>query len=171
MSRSLALVTTSAEETRSLAATVAGSLRAGDVVALAGDLGAGKTTFVQGACAALGVDEPVLSPTFTLVRQYEGEVPVLHVDVYRLERLQDVLDLGFDEMVEAGGVVFVEWGDVIDSLLPESNLQVTITIPDEDDERRHLRVRACGTAWDERWTELAAAVGAWTDTAAAGEEG
>src|SRR5207245_3224004 len=119
MDRSIELVSASAEQTRRLGEAVASVLRPGDVVALAGDLGAGKTTFVQGAAAALGVTQPVVSPTFTLVREYQGRVPVHHVDVYRLDRINDVLDLGFDEMIE-GGVTFVEWGDAVEALLPAS---------------------------------------------------
>src|SRR5205823_740932 len=87
----LARVTTSVEETRALGEAVGGLLERGDVVALSGDLGAGKTAFVQGAARGLGVAEPVVSPTFTLVREYRGRVAIHHLDVYRLDRVQDVL--------------------------------------------------------------------------------
>src|SRR2546423_14082268 len=102
MAAKLRLLTTSAEETRKVGGAVAGLLRDGDLVSLTGDLGAGKPTLVRGACRALGVTEPVVSPTFTLVREYRGARPIHHMDVYRLERLQDVIDLGFDEMLDAG---------------------------------------------------------------------
>src|SRR5437773_11124763 len=106
----LELSTSSAGETRAVGAAVAGLLSPRDVVSLTGDLGAGKTTFVQGAAAALDVREPVLSPTFTLIREYQGQeaLRIYHLDVYRLDRLQDVLDLGFDEILDQGGVVFIE---------------------------------------------------------------
>jgi tRNA threonylcarbamoyladenosine biosynthesis protein TsaE len=148
------------EDTRAVGEAIGGLLRAGDVVALTGDLGAGKTTFVQGAAVALGVDQPVLSPTFTLVREYRGVVPVHHVDVYRLERLQDVVDLGFDEMLEGDAVVFVEWGDAIDALLPDDRLDVEIDIPGEA-AGRTIRIGPAGEAWVARWPSLLAALARW----------
>lgn len=162
MDRPLELVTASAEETRRLGEAVAGMLAPGDVVSLTGDLGAGKTTFVQGAAAGLGVAGPVQSPTFTLVREYEGPVPVLHVDVYRLERLQDVVDLGLEDLLDGEAVVFVEWGDAIESLLPESGLTVRISIPAEEG-RRRIQIEARGPSWRSRRERLAAAVSAWTE--------
>jgi tRNA threonylcarbamoyladenosine biosynthesis protein TsaE len=156
----IALAAASADATRAIGGAVGGVLRAGDVVSLTGDLGAGKTCFVQGAAAALGVTQPVLSPTFTLVREYSGSVPIHHVDVYRLRRLQDVLDLGFEEMVDGGALVFVEWGDAIETLLPLDHLDVRIAIPD-DDEGRSLRLAAVGESWSSRWPDLAAALSPW----------
>jgi tRNA threonylcarbamoyladenosine biosynthesis protein TsaE len=156
----LELVAASADDTRAIGGVVGAALQAGDVVSLTGDLGAGKTTFVQGAAAALGVEQPVLSPTFTLVREYRGRVPVHHVDVYRLERVQDVLDLGFDEMVDGGAVVFVEWGDAIDALLPIDHLEVAISIP-PDEEGRTLRMSSPNGVWAARWSALASALAAF----------
>ena len=97
------------DATRAIAAAVAGLLEPGDVVGLSGDLGAGKTRFVQGAAAALGVEEPVVSPTFMLVREYEGRVPVQHVDAYRLSGAAELEDLGLEEVLPADAVAFVEW--------------------------------------------------------------
>ena len=132
----------------------------GDVISLSGDLGAGKTTFVQGAAAALGVTEPVLSPTFTLVREYRGVPTVYHLDVYRLDRLQEVLDLGFEEILDQGGVVFVEWGDAIEALLPEAHLRIEIRIP-QDGDRRQLSLVWQGSAWLERSERLAESLEPW----------
>jgi len=157
----LRLVSTSAEETRSVGRTVAGFLAAGDVISLTGDLGAGKTTFVQGAAAGLLVTDPVLSPTFTLVRHYEGTLPVYHLDVYRLNRVQDVLDLGFDEILDRGGVVFIEWGDAIDSLLPEGFLEVDLRLPDGHESSRLVLLTGHGRRWADSWPALADAAGAW----------
>lgn len=131
----LHLRTTGPEQTRAVAAAVAGHLEAGDVVALTGELGAGKTCFVQGAARALGVDAPVTSPTFVLVRNYVGRLPVVHCDVYRLDRLGDVLELG-DDVLAPDVVTFVEWGDAVASLLPADHLEVELmSFPgvDEDD--------------------------------------
>jgi tRNA threonylcarbamoyladenosine biosynthesis protein TsaE len=144
-----------AEETQAVGAKIAPLLRPGDVVALGGELGAGKTTLVQGAAAALGVRRRVLSPTFTLVKEYEGSIPIRHVDVYRLRRIQDVLDLGIEEMIESGAVVFVEWGDAIEALLPESHLQITLAMIEDTDERR-IAIEAIGPAWAERRERLEA---------------
>ena len=146
------------EETQDVAAALAGLLAPGDVVSLTGDLGAGKTCFVQGAARALGVEEPVTSPTFVLVREYRGHLPVYHVDVYRLNRLHEVLDLGFEDLLDPAGVVFVEWGDAIESLLPDSRLEVRMTAP--DDTVRDLRLTGHGS-WLPRWERLEGLLGPW----------
>ena len=122
----LQLHTTSADETRALAAAISEHLQPGDVVVLAGDLGAGKTTFAQGLARGLGVDGPVTSPTFTLVQQYSGRLPVAHVDVYRLERIQELHDLGFEELVDGDGVTIIEWGDAAAQVLPADRVVVQI---------------------------------------------
>lgn len=155
-------MTGSVLDTRAVGRAVAGVLLAGDLVALAGDLGAGKTAFIQGAAAGLGVTEPVVSPTFTLVREYQGHLPVVHIDVYRLDRIQEVLDLGFEDYLEGGQVVFVEWGDVVEGLLPESRMQVRLTLPEgEDQDRRRIVLEGRGPAWGARWDELARATERW----------
>jgi tRNA threonylcarbamoyladenosine biosynthesis protein TsaE len=168
MGRTLELLTDSADETRAVGGALAALFGSGDVVSLTGDLGAGKTTFVQGAAAALEVQEPVLSPTFTLVREYKGAFPIYHVDVYRLDRVQDVLDLGFDEMLDRGAIVFVEWGDVIDSLLPDNYLQVEIQLlgetaaPEEEAVgRRRSLLSGMGESWEARWPGVLAATERW----------
>jgi tRNA threonylcarbamoyladenosine biosynthesis protein TsaE len=162
LAASVRLQTRSAEETRAIGAALASLLEPGDVLSLTGDLGAGKTTLVQGAARGLGVRDPVVSPTFTLVREYRGTVPIYHLDVYRLDRIQDVMDLGFEEMIDQGGVTFVEWGDAIDSLLPEDHLQVELELPDETD-RRLLTVSAWGSTWARRWEAVQDATAAWRD--------
>ena len=156
----LDLATVSPEETRAVGEAVAALLRPGDVISLTGDLGAGKTTFVQGAARALGVEDPVLSPTFTLVREYRGRVPIYHLDVYRLERMQEVLDLGFEELVDRRAIVFIEWGDAIDVLLPPERLQVELTLPSDGQERR-LSVTWYGRSWAVRIEPLAAVLERW----------
>ena len=156
----LDLATASPDETRAVGQAVATLLRPGDVVSLTGDLGAGKTTFVQGAARALGVEGPVLSPTFTLVREYRGRTPIYHLDVYRLDRMQDVLDLGLEEFVDRRAIVFIEWGDAIDALLPTEHLQVELALPAEGEERR-LSVTWYGRSWAARIEPLAAVLERW----------
>jgi tRNA threonylcarbamoyladenosine biosynthesis protein TsaE len=158
----LPLATTSPEETRRLGQTVARVLEPGDVVALTGDLGAGKTTLVQGLARGLGVEEPVMSPTFTLVREYRGTVPIYHVDVYRLDRIQDVLDLGFEEMLDQRAVMFIEWGDAIEAILPESFLHVQLSIAADGDDRR-ISLSPRGPAWVQRSNRLADLMKPWTN--------
>jgi len=156
---SIDLVTRDVDETRKSAAALAELLVPGDVVSLAGELGAGKTAFVQGAARALGVEGPVVSPTFVLVREYRGDMPIYHVDVYRLDRLQEVHDLGFEDFLDPGGVVFVEWGDAVEALLPDSHLRVELTT--EEDETRLIRVSARGPAWAPRWERLEGLLQPW----------
>ncbi|MFN2590372.1 MAG: tRNA (adenosine(37)-N6)-threonylcarbamoyltransferase complex ATPase subunit type 1 TsaE [Actinomycetota bacterium] len=154
-------MTSSAEQTRAVGEAVAPILRPGDVLSLTGDLGAGKTTFVQGVGRGLGVEQPVVSPTFTLVREYRGTLPIYHLDVYRLSRIQDVLELGFDEMIDEGALVLIEWGDAIEALLPESSLQVELHIAD-DGETRRILLSPRGPRWAPRERDLAAAVATWS---------
>jgi tRNA threonylcarbamoyladenosine biosynthesis protein TsaE len=156
----MALATSGPEETRKVGATLAELLVPGDVISLTGDLGAGKTCLVQGAARALGVDEPVGSPTFVLVREYRGDLPIHHLDVYRLDRMQEVLDLGFEDLLDPRGVMFIEWGDVIEALLPDSFLEVSITAGAEDDARA-LHVAGRGPAWAGRWERLGQALSPW----------
>jgi tRNA threonylcarbamoyladenosine biosynthesis protein TsaE len=153
------VVTRAPDETRKAAAAVAELLVPGDVVSLTGDLGAGKTTFVQGAARALGVQDPVASPTFVLVREYRGDLPVYHLDVYRLDRLQEVIDLGFEDLLDPSGVIFVEWGDAIEPLLPDEHLRVELRT-DEDDARR-LSVSGRGIRWAGRWERLEGLLATW----------
>lgn len=161
MPPSLELATSTPDETKAAGEALAELIGASDVVSLTGDLGAGKTTLVQGIARGLGVEEPVLSPTFTLVREYDGRRHIYHLDVYRLERLQDVMDLGFEEMLDRRGVVLIEWGDAIEALLPESYLQLELRIPD-DDEGRRIAVTGQGPAWATRWERLEQVLLPWT---------
>ncbi len=159
----LELRTATAEDTRAVGSAVGSLLRVGDAVALSGDLGAGKTTFVQGAARALGFDGHVVSPTFTLVREYRGRIPVFHVDIYRLVRVQDVLELDLDEMLY-DGVVLVEWGDAVEGLLPEEHLTVALTTPWSDEARR-LELHGTGPSWEVRWRRLESATREWRTAA------
>jgi tRNA threonylcarbamoyladenosine biosynthesis protein TsaE len=148
------LRTKSVDDTRALAFELAAISRPGDLILLAGDLGAGKTAFAQGFGRALGVTEPVTSPTFTLVRTYDGgRFPLVHVDVYRLDHLQEVVDLGIMELLDAGAVTLVEWGDAVAAALPADFLEVRLEFGADDDERV-VGIRAVGAAWSARAQEV-----------------
>ena len=162
---SLTLRSTGPDDTRALAAALAPAFRRGDVVSLSGELGAGKTCFVQGAAAALGVVDRVTSPTFMLVKSYAGDLPVVHGDVYRLDTVRDVEDLG-DELLDPDVVTFLAWGDAVVSFLPSDRLEIELLIddPEDVDADRLLHLRARG-AWCDRLDAAAAALAPWTDEA------
>lgn len=170
-SRDLLLMTATPEETRALGAAIAGGLRPGDVLSLTGELGAGKTCFVQGAAQALGVTERVTSPSFVLRREYRGRVSVLHLDVYRLDSLREVEDLGYEEVLDRAHVTFIEWGDAMSPLLPSEHLEVELSLCDTPaaqdamvsaTEPRRIVVRPHGDDWARRIAGLTADLLPWT---------
>jgi tRNA threonylcarbamoyladenosine biosynthesis protein TsaE len=116
----------SPEATKAFGAQLAEGLEPGDVVALTGELGAGKTCFTQGLARGLGVAGRAVSPTFALVNEYRGRVPVHHVDAYRTSSLTELLDLGLDELFDGEGVTVVEWADKLSPLLPPRTIHVHI---------------------------------------------
>lgn len=157
----LVLDSTSAEHTRGIGTRLGGLLRSGDVVLLGGDLGAGKTTMTQGIARALGIKEQVTSPTFTLLHAYDsqpGEPRLLHADLYRLDHLQEVIDLGLPELIDDGTVVVIEWGEQAVPVLLPDYLEVRIEFGDADDARR-LLLRAVGARWTARVAELRRTLG------------
>jgi tRNA threonylcarbamoyladenosine biosynthesis protein TsaE len=161
------LTTNGAAETEAVGEAIGAQLRVGDLVVLSGDLGAGKTTFTKGLARALGVEQRVTSPTFTIVQEYDGRLPVAHVDVYRLERIQELYDFGFEELLEER-VTVVEWGEAIALVLPRDRVNVRIRLDDIDDvdggdeveevggsdDRRLLEIAADGPSWDARRAQL-----------------
>jgi tRNA threonylcarbamoyladenosine biosynthesis protein TsaE len=164
----LAARTQSVDETRSLAASLAGVVAAGDLILLAGELGAGKTVFVQGFGWALGVSEPITSPTFALAQRYDGDLIVHHLDVYRLDQLHEVLDLGIGELLDEG-VVMIEWGDAVAAALPSDYLEVALRFGRQADERL-ITLRPVGPRWGARADPLAAAIGPWAKNGPNGPE-
>ena len=153
----LSATTHTADETHALGRRVGALLRAGDVVVLDGELGTGKTVFAKGIAIALGISEPVVSPTFTVVREYDAPTPLVHVDVYRLDHLQELHDLGFDDLVGSDAVTVVEWGDRVSALLPADRLDVHLALGAGDDERS-VSLEAAGISWAGRRDPLVAAV-------------
>ncbi len=152
--------TSTADETREVGRTIAPLLGPGDALALTGELGAGKTTFVQGIASGLGFDGHVVSPTFTLVREYDARLRIHHVDVYRLDRVQDVLDLGLDEATAEGGLLLVEWGDAVEGLLPSDHLVATLTTTGVG-EARTIVFEGVGSSWRLRWERLERLLEQW----------
>jgi len=153
--------TTSAADTQALAAALAELARPGDLFLLAGDLGAGKTAFTQGFGAALGIEERITSPTFTLANSYEGRLELNHLDVYRLEALAEVLDLGVPEMLDDGGVAVIEWGDTVAPALPADYLEIRFSFTEGGDDERILDLVPVGGRWQARTRVLAAALAPW----------
>src|SRR5689334_9132507 len=148
------VVSRSVEETRALGEELGrGVLRAGDVVVLSGELGTGKTALAQGVGRGLGVDGPVVSPTFTLVREYEGRIRLCHVDLYRLERVQEIHELGIEEQLEES-VTLIEWGEVAASALPADRLEVRLAVGAGPDERI-IELVLLGESWRRRSRVLA----------------
>jgi tRNA threonylcarbamoyladenosine biosynthesis protein TsaE len=149
--------TRAAAETHALGQRLGAILRPGDVVVLDGELGTGKTVVAKGIAVALGITEPVVSPTFTVVREYDAATPLVHVDVYRLDHLQELHDLGFDDLVAGEAVTVVEWGDRVSAALPSERLRVLLEAGDADDERI-VSIDAAGITWAERADALAQVV-------------
>lgn len=125
--RSTTLISHSPEETQALGERLGARLGPGDVVGCVGDLGVGKTCFLQGLARGLGVTSEVTSPTFVLVNQYRGRLPVYHLDAYRTESLTELVDIGVEEMLHGDGVTVVEWADRLRPLLPARTITVAIT--------------------------------------------
>ena len=155
------LRTGTAEETRAVGEALAALLRPRDAVILTGELGAGKTTLVQGVARGLEVADKVTSPTFTLIREYRGRLDVAHVDVYRLERIQDVVDLGLEELGDGEAVLLVEWGDAVEEVLPADHLTIQLNAGEGDDARR-ISMAPGGATWNERWERLEQLLMPWS---------
>lgn len=130
-------ITMDSEETSQFAARLAGFLQPGDVIALEGDLGAGKTTFTKGLAKGLEIKKTVNSPTFTIIKEYKGKLPLYHMDVYRVADAYE--DLGFDEYFEGDGVTVVEWAHLIEEQLPQERLTIYL-YREEGDQRRMVFV-------------------------------
>ena len=150
--------------THAIAGVIAGLVRPRDIIVLAGDMGAGKTAFTVGFTRALGVseDDQVSSPTFTLVHSYNsGRIPVLHADLYRLNSMAEVADLGLREQVDLGAVALVEWGDVAADVIGDS-LTIELSHDEDDDDARDIVISVEGHGWDSRWDKLRDSLRQWS---------
>ncbi|MEG0640990.1 MAG: tRNA (adenosine(37)-N6)-threonylcarbamoyltransferase complex ATPase subunit type 1 TsaE [Clostridium sp.] len=129
----------SEEETIILGERIGKHLKPGDIITLNGDLGAGKTHFTKGIAKGLSVDDYVTSPTFTIVNEYRGDIPVYHFDVYRIEDVCEMYEIGFDEYLFGEGVCIIEWSDMVAELLPEDTIDIIIR--KIDDNTRDIEIK------------------------------
>lgn len=161
--------TSSPQDTQALAAALSVEMHVGDLIVLAGDLGAGKTCFTQGLGAGLGITDRMTSPTFTLINRYDqGRIELNHLDVYRLDDIAETLDLDLPELLEVGLTV-IEWGEEITEVLPVDHLTIRLRYPDLDegdgtsaDDDRVIEIEAGGPSWDARLPALAEAIAEWS---------
>lgn len=138
------------EDTNSFGRKLAELLQAGDIVTMEGDLGAGKTTLTKAIGAGLGVKRTINSPTFTIIKEYEGRLPLYHMDVYRLENSDE--DIGFEEYFSGEGVSIVEWAQFIEDFLPKERLELTLK---HDGEARTILLQPIGERYEKLCKELA----------------
>lgn len=153
----ITVLSSSPKDTGRLAVGLSNMAVGGDVLVLVGDLGAGKTAFSKAYGKALGVEEPMTSPTFTLAREYEGRLMLHHLDVYRLEQMAEVLDLDLPELLESGGVVLIEWGDAIMPMLPADYIEIRFTFGEGDDDRQ-IDLNLVGPRWVARAEQIEALI-------------
>ena len=145
-----AFTTNSPEETKCLGKKIGKLLKAGNVVALIGNLGAGKTVIAKGLCSGLGVKEDyITSPTYTIINQYDGKIPVYHIDLYRLKDSSELYNLGWDEYIYGHGVCVVEWADKAGEMLSEEYLMINIDVTGE--KRRKITLQAKGASYENTW--------------------
>jgi tRNA threonylcarbamoyladenosine biosynthesis protein TsaE len=161
------------EETRILGAALAPVLLPGDVVSLSGDLGAGKTVFVQGVATALAVGDRVTSPSFAIVHEYSGRYRIVHIDVFRLNSFQEVLDLGFEELLDPEAIMLVEWGEAVAPLLPRRYLELDIRRSVDPDAMndRDMVFRPHGDEWVRKLEGMRKAGEALLDAASPDDSG
>lgn len=134
----------SPQDTETWGRTLGALLRPGDVIALIGDLGAGKTTLTQAIARGMGIASPVTSPTFTLAHEYPGKIPLFHFDPYRLDAPEDLFGFGFEDYFERDGVIVVEWANKVMAALPDSRLELYLELLPDRHETRRLSVAALG---------------------------
>jgi tRNA threonylcarbamoyladenosine biosynthesis protein TsaE len=158
--KALRVVSHSVADTHRLATVVSQVVQRGDLIVLAGELGSGKTAFTKGLAAAIGITDPVTSPTFVLVQEYEGPLPLAHVDVYRLEHPAELPDLGLDELLDGTRLVVVEWGDTVAAALPTDRLEVHLGFGATEDERA-VDIVVQGPHWRARKDRLRTLLADW----------
>ena len=139
----------SPDETQNLAAKLCSHLSRGDILSLTGDLGAGKTCFVKGLAKGLEIPQTITSPTFNLIREYSGSLPMYHFDVYRIKNLSELYELGYEEYFFGDGVTVIEWGDKIAALLPQNHLRIDFKYSDNST-KRSLTIEPGSKSWESK---------------------
>jgi tRNA threonylcarbamoyladenosine biosynthesis protein TsaE len=132
-------VTSSPEETKALGQKIGKKLSPGDVVALLGELGSGKTCLVQGICQGLQIDDFATSPSFVIINEYKGKYPVYHFDLYRLQKEEELINLGYEEYFYSQGVCLIEWAEKAKNLLPEKRIEIELKIVSEN--QREIKIK------------------------------
>jgi tRNA threonylcarbamoyladenosine biosynthesis protein TsaE len=148
LSADFTIITQSPEETIKFGKDIAGKLNEGDVVAIYGDLGSGKTQIVKGICLGLGVRDTVNSPTFIIVNEYEaaGGMEIYHMDLYRMTSEDEVINIGFEDYMSKGGILIIEWPVHIERLLPANTIKIHIAHTNECDTCRYIKFSEIHTA-------------------------
>ena len=144
--------TNNAKETEELGLRIGQALRGGEILAMTGDLGAGKTTMTKSLASGLDIDEHITSPTFTIVNEYEGRLKLFHFDVYRIADVEEMYDLGFEEYIYSGGVCIIEWSNLIEEILPDDTINIQILYI--DDNKRQINITGKGSKFENLKKEL-----------------
>ena len=146
------LLSSSVQETIQIGICLGRQLKRGDVIAFTGNLAAGKTSLTKGIAESLGIEEEVTSPTFTILSEYEGRIPLYHFDLYRLSSFDDFLDLGGDEYMSGDGVCVIEWSEKIFKHLPQKRIVININLLSDD--KREITISNCPTSYLEEISNL-----------------
>jgi tRNA threonylcarbamoyladenosine biosynthesis protein TsaE len=151
--RTLEIISSSPQETEQIGSLLGKMLARGDIIALSGELGSGKTTLVKGLAQGMGFDsKEIVSPSFTLVNEYEGPLPFFHIDLYRLGDERDLREIGYEEYLGEAGVAVIEWADRAPHAVPHESLWITLRY--QDAERREIVMQAQGGRYEKMIEEL-----------------
>ena len=148
----LKIKTNNAKETQQLGRLIGESLVGGEIIAMTGDLGAGKTTMTKSIAKGLNIDEHITSPTFTIVNEYDGRLKLFHFDVYRIGDIEEMYDIGYEEYFYSGGVCIIEWANLIEEILPEDTINIEISTLDEN--KREFTITGKGDKFNHIVKEL-----------------
>lgn len=129
------IISQSEQETRDIGKKIADKLKKGDVLCMAGDLGAGKTTLTKSIAKHLEIEDYVTSPTFTIINEYQGRLPIYHFDVYRIEDIEDMYEIGYEDYFYGEGICIVEWANLIEPLIPTNSIWIRIEHGEKENER------------------------------------